>query len=73
MISTISTNIFFRKDDFQSIQYSGSTNLISQAPLTLLIQLRNREKVTGKNYKLVHQRIVKTNVKKKLSLWKTYI
>ena len=30
----ISTNIFFRKDGDQSIQYSGSTNLTSQASLT---------------------------------------
>ena len=27
----ISTNIFFRKDGDQSIQYSGSTNLASHA------------------------------------------
>ena len=39
----ISTNIFFRKDGDQSIQYSGSSNLTSHAPLTLLLQLRNRE------------------------------
>ena len=45
----ISTNIFFRKDGDQSIQYSGSTNLTSHASLTLLLQLRNRKEVTGKN------------------------
>ena len=45
----ISTNIFFRKDGDQSIQYSGSTILTSHASLTLLIQLCNREEVTGKN------------------------
>ena len=33
----IITNIFFRKDDDQSIQYPGSTNLTSHASLTLLI------------------------------------
>ena len=46
---TISTNIFFRKDGDQSIQYPGSTNLTFHASLTLLLQLRNREEVTGKN------------------------
>ena len=30
-------NIFFRKDDDQSIQYSGSTNLTYYASLTTLI------------------------------------
>ena len=45
----ISTNIYFEKDGDQSIQYSGSTNLTSHASLTLLLQLRNREEVTGKN------------------------
>ena len=35
MIST--NNIFFRKDDDQSIQYSGSTNLTYYASLTTLI------------------------------------
>ena len=35
MIST--NNIFFRKDDDQSIQYSGSTDLTYYAPLTPLI------------------------------------
>ena len=45
----ISTNIFFRKDGDQGIQYSGSTNLMSHASLTLLLQLRNRKEVAGKN------------------------
>ena len=45
----ISTNIFFRKDGDQSIQYSGSTNLTSHASLTLLLQLRNKKEVSGKN------------------------
>ena len=45
----ISTNIFSRKDGPQIIQYSGSTNLTSHASITLLLQLRNREEVTGKN------------------------
>ena len=45
----ISTSIFFRKDGDQSIQYSRSTNLTSHALLTLLLQLRYREEVTGKN------------------------
>ena len=45
----ISTNIFSRKDGHQIIQYSGSTNLTSHASITLLLQLRNREEVTGKN------------------------
>ena len=44
----ITTNIFFRKDSDQSIQYSG-TNLTSHASLTLLIYLRNRKEVTDKN------------------------
>ena len=44
----ISTKIFFRKGGGQSIQYSGSTNLTFHASLTLLLQLRNREEVTGK-------------------------
>ena len=39
----------FRKYVDQSIQYSGSTSLTSHAPLTLLLQLHNREEVTGKN------------------------
>ena len=33
----ITATIFFRKDDDQSIQYSGSTNLTSHGSLTLLI------------------------------------
>ena len=41
----ISTKIFFRKDDDQSEQYLGTTNLVSHASLTLLLQLRNREEV----------------------------
>ena len=45
----ISTSISFRKYVDQSIQYSGSTSLTSHAPLTLLLQLHNREEVTGKN------------------------
>ena len=45
----ISINNFFRKDGDQSIQYSGSTNLMSHPSLTLLLHLRNGEEVTGKN------------------------
>ena len=41
----ISTSIFFRKDDDQSDQYLGSTNLTSHVSLTLSLQLRNREEV----------------------------
>ena len=35
----ISTNIFFRKDGDQNIQYS-STNLTSHASLTVLLQMK---------------------------------
>ena len=66
----IITNIFFRKDDDQSIQYPGSTNLTSHASLTLLIQLRKREEVTSKIKKRVLQKILKASIKKKLGLWK---
>ena len=36
----ISTNIFFRKDGDQNIQYSRSANLTSHASLTVLLQMK---------------------------------
>ena len=64
-------NSFFKKDDDQSIQYSGSTNFTSHASLTQLIFCLIEKKLLVKSKNMYFQRIVKTIIKKKLSLWET--
>ena len=64
-------NSFFRKDNDQSIQYSGSTNFKSHASLTQLFFCLIEKKLLVKSKSMYFQRIVKTNIKKKLGLLET--